>query len=485
MLRRCIRNLCSELTTPKTSEKVRVISFDLPVSIDSTRLSERERHRKNVLEGVSKEGSKSDSAVGRFDEFFPTSLLSPQPEDLPPVDPVRLPLLWMRPDEIPTIADVGRFLRFSREELLNLLPEGLAGELPRDIFLMPSRTRDIGIMYRKTTNEIITQLRLMEGLKSIPKSGWLLEGKRGTGKSSILNTVVAWARKQGNWIVLFEPLGSRFGKEIATITKSSCGVYIQNELAKQFLERFMAFNRGLLEELPVNQDFYGRVGIDSSQIETIERVYLPLIEQAVNQKTGISLDERIREISRLRKSLVLPSVKSQLKEPQSVAELCEFGINNTTYATQVVAEIINQLKAQDKFPVLVAVDEFNELFVVSEYVSTRYENTIFNGYIPSYHLSLPRMLCRWDGHEFKRGLKLYATSWAKRNRRQFDPTILGIKPEEIKQVRNFTKLEFAHYLAYQQITGTSHRFPKSKLSYFYMLTQGNGFQARRVLATLH
>jgi small subunit ribosomal protein S29 len=484
MIRRSIRNLCSEVLQPKATEKVRVISFDLPVTLDSTRLTERERSR-NKITSTSAKQDKINSQMGKLDEFFPTSVISPQPDELSAVDPVKVPHLWLNSDEIPSISDVGRYMRFARNELLEILPEGLAGELPRDVFLMPSRTRDIGIMYRKTTHEILSQLRLLEGRKSIPKAGWLLEGKRGAGKSAILNTIVAWARRRGNWIVLFEPLGSRFGKEIASISRSSCGIYIQSELAKQLLERFLSFNTALLEEIPVNLELYGRAGIDSSQLETVERVYLPLIEKAVADRPGLSLDERIREIARLRHSLVLPSVRSQLKEPHSVAELCEFGISNSSYATQVVAEILTQLKAQDKYPVLVAVDEFNELFVVSEYVSTRYDNTIFNGYIPSYHLSIPRLLCRWDGMEFKRGLKIYSTSWAKRNRRQFDPTILGIKPEEIKQVRNFTKLEFAHYLAYQQITGTSHRFPKSKLDYFFMLTQGNGFQARRALATLH
>ena len=485
-MRRCVRVLCSEVTQPKPVEKTRIISFDLPANLDSTRLTEKERIRQKGLQ-TAKKSEGSDSLIGKLDEFFPATLLSPQTEDLPAVDPVRVPHLWITPEETPSVADVGRYLRFSRDQMMDILPEGLAGEIPRDVFLMPSRTRDIGIMYRKPTHEIITQLQRMQTRQAIPKAGWLLEGKRGTGKSAVLNSVVAWARQQGNWIVLFEPLGSRFGKEIADITKSSCGVYIQNELAKQLLERFLAFNKNLLEEVPINHDFFGRVGIDSSQVESIERVYLPLIEKAVNGKEGggLSLDDRVREISRLRNSLILPSVKSQLEKPQSLAELCEFGITNLPYATQVVAEVMTQLKIQDNFPVLIAVDEFNELFVVSEYVSARYDNTIFNGYIPSYHLSIPRMLCRWDGQEFKRGVKLYSTTWAKRNRRQFDPTILGIKHEEIKQIRNFSKLEFSHYLAYQHLTGTSHRFPKSKLDYFYMLTQGNGFQARRVLATLH
>jgi small subunit ribosomal protein S29 len=215
-------------------------------------------------------------------------------------------------------------------------------------------------------------------------------------------------------------------------------------------------------------------------------VYLPLIEKAVDSNPNITtLLGRLEEISRLGNSLIIPSLKNKLPSPATVLEIAEFAIENSTYATQGLGEIINQLKIQDKFPVLVAVDEWNEMFVVSEYVSTRYDNTIFNGYIPSYHLSVPRLLSRWDGHEFKRGLKLFSTTWSKRNRRQFNPELLGIKPEEMKQVRAFNRDEFSYYCAYQVLTNTSHRFPASKLDYFYMLTQGNGFETRRIMSTLY
>ena len=480
MHRSILRSFCS--TVSEAPQKPRVISFDLPAQIDSTRVVESERRRRKNRE-MNASVTQTNKNQHSLDEYFPTSALAPQPDSLPDVTPVKRPHLWMSSQDPPSVRNVGRYMRFPRESLMNLMPEGLAGELSRDIFLMPSRTRDVGIMYRKVTHELISQMSMLSDANNIHKRGWLLEGKRGTGKSAILNSVVAWARQQGNWVVLFEPLGSRFGKEIADITRSSTGVYIQNELAKEFLERFVLFNRALLEQIPVRLEYYGRIGIDSSPIEKIERVYIPLIEKSV---TKDSLSERIEEISRLRKSLVLPTMKTKLPNPSTVLDICEFGIENgTTFATQAVGELLNQLKVQSEFPVLVAVDEWNEMFVVSEYVSTRYDNTLFNGYIPSYHLSVPRMLSRWDGHEFKRGLKLFSTTWSKRNRRQFNPTLLGVSPEEIKQVRNFTKNEFSHYCAHQALTNTSHRFPESKLEYFYMLTQGNGFEARRMLATLY
>lgn len=72
-------------------------------------------------------------------------------------------------------------------------------------------------------------------------------------------------------------------------------------------------------------------------------------------------------------------------------------------------------------------------------VSIRYDNTRFNGYIPAFHLSMPRALHRWDGHKFRRGLKICATSWQRSKRRDYRPELLGVKDHEIRTVRNFTQ----------------------------------------------
>merc|ERR550534_460268 len=137
------------------------------------------------------------------------------------------------------------------------------------------------------------------------------------------------------------------------------------------------------------------------------------------------------------------------------------------------------------FPLLVVCDEWNECFPVSDYVSSRYDNTRFYGHIPAYHLTLPRLFSKWDGHHFKRGVKLYATSWSRMRRRDWRPELLGVAREEICTVREFTPLEFRSFCAYYHLLGIVHRFPKEKLEQFYMLTQGNGWQARRTLSLLY
>merc|ERR1712014_424871 len=168
-----------------------------------------------------------------------------------------------------------------------------------------------------------------------------------------------------------------------------------------------------------------------------------------------------------------------LPQPVNVWEIVEFGLENEAYAMQAVSEMFVQLQWQTVHPVLVVVDEWNECFPVSQYVSIRYDNTRFYGYIPSYRLSMPRAFYRWDGHLYRRGLKICATSWTRYQRRDYKPELLGVKDYQIRTVRNFTPTEHANYVMYMQASGVLHNFPAEDLEYTYMLTSGNGFQTRR------
>merc|ERR1712014_51946 len=137
-----------------------------------------------------------------------------------------------------------------------------------------------------------------------------------------------------------------------------------------------------------------------------------------------------------------------LPQPVNVWEIVEFGLENEAYAMQAVSEMFVQLQWQTVHPVLVVVDEWNECFPVSQYVSIRYDNTRFNGYIPGYHLTMPRALHRWDGHRYRRGLKICATSWRHGQRKDYKPWLLGVRDYEIRTLRGFTQHEFANYVTY-------------------------------------
>eukprot|EP00929_Paragymnodinium_shiwhaense_P058788 TRINITY_DN29457_c0_g1_i1.p1 TRINITY_DN29457_c0_g1~~TRINITY_DN29457_c0_g1_i1.p1 ORF type:complete len:560 (+),score=94.81 TRINITY_DN29457_c0_g1_i1:118-1797(+) len=391
------------------------------------------------------------------------------------------------------VDDVGRFVPASRDSLINLLPEGGCGELAKDLTLIPSRSVPTGLMMRKLTVELMMQLSQLRdasdksGKKRIRKSGFLLDGHKGTGKSQVLNSLVMWARENG-WLVVLEPNPSRYSREIAEIKRSNNGIYIQNEFAGQFLEATSIANRQMLEDIPVDKSVYGSRAIDGESITQTKRLYEPLIEKTVDEMAGteeLSPVARLQKIAQYRRQVRIPSMLEGLPDPANVWEIVDFGLSNHSYATQAVAELFVQLQRQVTHPVLVVVDEWNECFPCSQYVSIRYDNTRFHGYIPAFHLSMPRMFHRWDGHLYRRGLKICATSWAKMQRRDYKPGLLGVKDYEIRTVRNFTPMEFANYVMYLQASGVLYNFPAEDLEYVYMLTSGNGWHTRRFLSTLY
>ena len=174
-----------------------------------------------------------------------------------------------------------------------------------------------------------------------------------------------------------------------------------------------------------------------------------------------------------------------LPTPSTVLDIAEYGQQNEAFATQAVYELFAQLRVQTTFPLMIAVDEWNECFPVSEYVSLRYDNTKYHGHIPAYHLTMPRAFIDWDGNRYKRGLKVFATSWKYRKRRDYDVSTYGIRQDEVRTLRNFSPAEFANYVAYYRLMNVIHEFPREKLEYFYLLTGGNGWESRRALSLLY
>jgi len=299
--------------------------------------------------------------------------------------------------------------------------------------------------------------------------------------------LVMWARRNG-WLVVLEPTPARYSREIAEIKRSNNGVYIQAEFAQQFLEATSIANREKFSEIPVDMQVYGSSAIDGESVTATRRLYEPLIDKTVEREVEereLSEAERLRRIADYRRQIRVPSMTERLSSPANVWEIVEFGLDNEAYAAQAVSEMFTQLQRQTTHPVLVVVDEWNECFPCSQYVSIRYDNTRFNGYIPAYHLTMPRAFHKWDGHKYRRGLKICATTWKSSRRRDYKPELLGVKEGQIRTVRNFNQLEFANYVTYLRLMDVLHNFPREDLEYFYMLSQGNGWEARRILSTLY
>jgi len=481
--------------TSQQQQSFRRSAFDLPVD-------QREQPQpKYKLPELANPDEPSQETF-RMDQVSASDIgdLWPPPDlvaEPPPLEEVKRPHLWLTDTTVVGIEDVGRFIKLQRDELIEFLPEGPCGELARDLTLVPSSTRPIGLMLRKLTVELISQLWACQketdgaGRPRIRKAGFLVDGHKGTGKSQVLNTIAMWARQNG-WLVVLEPTPSRYAKQIADIKRSNNGVYIQNEFAQQFLEATSLANRQMLEDLPVDFSAYGTRAIDGESVKATNRLYEPLIDITVDRELASDPpshlsrgEERLQRIAAYRQKIRVPHMADQLPEPVNVWEILEFGLENEAFATQAVSELFIQLQRQTMYPVLVIVDEWNECFPASDYVSIRYDNTRFGGKIPAYHLTMPRAFHNWDGKLYRRGLKLYATSWMRSQRRDYRPELLGVSEHEIRTVRSFSQHEFANYVMYLRLMKVLHNFPRSDLEYYYMLTQGNGYQARKLLSTLY
>nr|PVC54261.1 hypothetical protein MACL_00003230 [Theileria orientalis] len=342
------------------------------------------------------------------------------------------------------VYNVGSVVKLDTNQLFGDLPEGLCGDAAKDIALLP-QDEPLGLVNRKSAIEIISQLRQYAlnvggGLRS---RGVLLDGKRGSGKSFVLNHVALWARRNG-WMVIHEPSASKYATEVGSIKRSNAGVYIQLEFAKSFLERVLMKNEHFLAQMPVVRPLYGLVSLDGNHLSYSKRMFDPVIEKIIKEELDI------------------------LKEDSNPDELeCAREKLNlwNTYRKQFKIPVLRFAHHPDQF-----LNEYNECFTASEYLSIKYENTKFNGWIPSYHLTMPRLFHKFDGSEYKNGFKIVATSWTKRKRRDFKPELLGVLPNEVRTVRNFTQREFANYILHLKNSRVIYNFPNDKINYFYMLT---------------
>ncbi|EAA19189.1 hypothetical protein, partial [Plasmodium yoelii yoelii] len=169
-------------------------------------------------------------------------------------------------------------------------------------------------------------------------------------------------------------------------------------------------------------------------------------------------------------NIKIPNILDKFPMPQNLVELINIGINNSAYSNLCVYILFEHLKKQTQFPILIAVDQFNYNLSVSEYLSINFENTKYNGYIPTYYFTIPKLLLQWNTSKYKRCVKIVSTCWDRENRRNFRPDLLGINKKETKTLRNFTLIEFKNYVSHLFNQNVIYNFDINKLEYFYMLT---------------
>jgi small subunit ribosomal protein S29 len=164
----------------------------------------------------------------------------------------------------------------------------------------------------------------------------VLHGRAGSGKSFLLHQAVQYAQAQG-WVVLYIPRAvtlvnstNSYAYDIRTQT------YLQPRASYLTLDKLYKANSALLSQLTLSRE---------------------LVTEKLNIPAGTTL-----------------------------AEVAQAGIKDKSFTSGpvVLETVLKELETQTKFPVLVAVDDFQALFH-----NSAYKDPFFQAIRP-HHLSLPR-----------------------------------------------------------------------------------------------
>lgn len=124
------------------------------------------------------------------------------------------------------------------------------------------------------------------------------------------------------------------------------------------------------------------------------------------------------------------TVGQRLKSPKNILELASYGLEHATWSINTLAEVLEQLYNLDSHNVLIAVDNYNEMFRRSPIRDYRYfGQKNLRGHVPPYHFALVRLFMRFDGHKIKNGMKIFASSHQHLYKHVFTPEKINF-PEQ-------------------------------------------------------
>ncbi|KIJ65306.1 hypothetical protein HYDPIDRAFT_88800 [Hydnomerulius pinastri MD-312] len=185
----------------------------------------------------------------------------------------------------------------------------------------------------------------------------VFSGATGCGKSTLLLQALQYCNAS-DWIVFYFPRGINLVNSTTQYSYDSrTRTYLQPVFAYQTLQRFLTVNESRLEQLKTQAD-----------VELERRDTIP---------AGTTL-----------------------------AELVRTGVREQGQAPTILAAVMDELRKQTAFPVLLAIDDFQAL-----YCKTTYRDPQFAAIQP-YHLSMPRLLLEYASgqRKFARGAVLGALS---------------------------------------------------------------------------
>lgn len=255
-------------------------------------------------------------------------------------------------------------------------------------------------------------------------SSVMLHGSRGVGKSGILNFVTSWAW-YSKWVILKVPSAHRLTQVQKHFWRhEESRLYVQQELGMEILQDFIATNKHILDKIPVDLNrygFYNVSGCHSEEPKAVQNVFDEWTQTHFYDSDKFLMEGELQHNLAQQRHL-RANLKEKLPTPKTLLEVASYAEKDPEYVVNVLAEVIEQLQNQSQYPVLTVVDDYNWFFRRSAYKSFRYDNKVMKSCIPPYHMALCRLLMRMDGHKYKNGFKLTASSHYHLYKHVFNPT---------------------------------------------------------------
>ena len=309
-------------------------------------------------------------------------------------------------------------------------------------------------------------------------SGLMLYGDKGAGKSGVLNYVATWAWKNGFILLKMPSAHHVMHTPCKFVRHEESKLFLQFDHAKELLDDFVATNEKILASIPVDLSLYGKfniTGCHEDEPTPVPNTYDPWTQSHLYDSDKYYLEGEKQSILHDQRMWKLRPLKERLPAPQTLLELCKFADTEVEFATNIFAEVIEQLQNQESYPVLVCVDDYNWMYRRSCFPSFRYDNKKLKGRVPPYHMALGRMFMRMDGHRFKNGFKVVASSNFHLYKHVFTPEKINWPAGFSRQLKGMTLDEFRlavyNYTNSKLLTETS--IDERMIQQFYVESQGN------------
>jgi hypothetical protein len=225
-------------------------------------------------------------------------------------------------------SQAGQVVQLKPSDLRSLLPEGFGGSSQFKIDPLKRsgkskrddqwwhctfRPENFGLLIRPETTAILNNLKDLKSGK-VANFSCVLDGEKGTGKSTILNHIALWARNN-NWLVVQVPCAASLCSGNSRWRVNEAGELIQYEYMQQMMQNMISVHSQLLSKIPAPDSSYGK----------------------------------------------------KTQNPGTALGVAEHGVGSKRYAPECFSELIGHVLSQKHFPVLLSVDQVNAMSGPTKY----------------------------------------------------------------------------------------------------------------------